>query len=72
MLSNDNKFLIQKCDNLEQAFSVALKNSKPNDTILLSPATASYDQYANYIERGKHFDNLVKNYIESNKLKHEI
>lgn len=72
LLSNDNKFLIQKCDNLEQAFSVALKNSKPNDTILLSPATASYDQYANYIERGKHFDNLVKNYIESNKLKHEI
>ncbi len=63
VLDNDNKFPIQKFERLDECFKYAIKNAKPNDTILLSPATASYDQYSSYIERGKHFDALVKEYI---------
>jgi len=70
---NNEKFPINKFENLNKAFEFALTCAKPNDTILLSPATASYDQYNNYIERGKHFDNLVKDFvIESSKVKNEI
>ncbi len=64
LLDNDNKFKMEKFKNLEQAFDFAVTCALPNDTILLSPATASYDQYSSYIERGKHFDSLVKKYIE--------
>ena len=65
LLDNDNKFKMEKCNNLEEAFKLALEQAKQNDTILLSPATASYDQYSSYIERGKHFDNLVKMHMEN-------
>jgi UDP-N-acetylmuramoylalanine--D-glutamate ligase len=34
--------------------------AKPGEVVLLSPATASYDQYADYEERGAHFRELVK------------
>lgn len=64
LLDNDNKFPIEKCKTLEEAFNLATAKAKQNDTILLSPATASYDQYSSYIERGKHFNLLVKNHME--------
>ena len=69
ILSNNKKFAIEKVDTLKQAFDVAVKIAKPNDTILLSPASASYDQYKSYIERGKDFNNLVKNYESISKKK---
>ena len=31
-------------------------------TILLSPASASYDQFDNFIERGNHFKKLTTKY----------
>ena len=64
---NEQKFPIMKFSTLSQAFEYATKKANPSDTILLSPATASYDQYKNYIERGKDFDNLVKEYENSTK-----
>ena len=68
ILENNNKFKMEKCKDLTEAFDFATKNALSNDTVLLSPATASYDQYTSYIERGKHFDNLVKLYISNSKL----
>ena len=45
---------------LEEAFVDACKNAIPGDTVLLSPAAASFDQYANFEQRGLHFCKLVK------------
>ncbi|MCL2082209.1 MAG: UDP-N-acetylmuramoyl-L-alanine--D-glutamate ligase [Oscillospiraceae bacterium] len=51
---------IVRCENLEQAVSEALKRTSPGDTVLLSPACTSFDQYKNFEERGEHFKRLVK------------
>lgn len=66
-LSNDSRFDLYKTDDLTKAFEKAIESAKPNDTILLSPASASYDQFASYVERGEMFNSLVQAYAESTK-----
>jgi UDP-N-acetylmuramoylalanine--D-glutamate ligase len=51
---------LHRCGDLETAVAAARAAARPGDVILLSPATASYDQYANYEERGRHFGELAK------------
>ncbi len=58
----NTKFNMILAPNLKKAFDLAIEFACANDTILLSPATASYDQYSNFIERGEHFNKLVKEY----------
>ena len=43
-----------------------IKNNTSKETyyVLFSPASASYDQYSNFIERGNHLKKLVKNYVK--------
>ena len=41
---------------------VTLKNSKC--TVLLSPASASYDQFINFADRGNQFKKITKNYVK--------
>ena len=53
---------IEQCDTLNKALDRATHNAKEGDTILFSPACASFDQYLNFEERGKHFISLVKEY----------
>jgi UDP-N-acetylmuramoylalanine--D-glutamate ligase len=48
-------------DTLEQAVQLAANLSKVGDTVLFSPACASYDQFDNYEQRGRIFKNLVHN-----------
>jgi UDP-N-acetylmuramoylalanine--D-glutamate ligase len=47
------------CETMEQAVAYAREHASAGDTVLLSPACASFDQFNNYEERGKHFKHLV-------------
>jgi UDP-N-acetylmuramoylalanine--D-glutamate ligase len=53
---------IEQFDTLNDAFDSAISIATQGDTILFSPACASFDQYLNFEERGKHFISLVKEY----------
>ena len=48
---------------LDLAFNEAVQEAQDGDTILFSPACSSYDQYSNYVERGRHFSRLVTLYL---------
>jgi UDP-N-acetylmuramoylalanine--D-glutamate ligase len=45
---------------MAEAFNYAQKNSKPGDTILLSPGGTSFDEFKNFEDRGNVFKNLVQ------------
>jgi UDP-N-acetylmuramoylalanine--D-glutamate ligase len=45
---------------LDNAVSTAAALARPGDVVLLSPACASYDQFANFEERGDEFRRLVE------------
>ena len=45
---------------LPAAVKLGVSLAKKGDSILLSPACASWDMYSSYEERGKHFKKIVK------------
>jgi UDP-N-acetylmuramoylalanine--D-glutamate ligase len=45
---------------LERAVEQALSDAEPGDVVLLSPASASYDQFENFEERGARFRAIVE------------
>jgi len=45
---------------MEDAVQVAYRLSKKGDTVLLSPACASFDLFENYEDRGRQFKNAVR------------
>jgi UDP-N-acetylmuramoylalanine--D-glutamate ligase len=48
-----------ECGELEQALEVAVSTARPGDVILLSPACASFDRFADFEARGERFRELV-------------
>ena len=52
--------LVEQAGTLNVAVSRALQLAMPGDAVLLSPACASLDQFANYAERGERYQELVK------------
>lgn len=52
---------INICDSLEQTVEIAKKSAKRGDIVLFSPASASFDMFKDFADRGEKFKNLVNN-----------
>jgi UDP-N-acetylmuramoylalanine--D-glutamate ligase len=50
---------VERCEMLCEAVQRAMAEAKPGDTILLSPACASFDQFKDYEARGDSFREIV-------------
>jgi UDP-N-acetylmuramoylalanine--D-glutamate ligase len=51
---------IVKVGDMQHAIEWAHRNARKEETVLLSPACASFDQYRNFEHRGEHFEELVR------------
>jgi UDP-N-acetylmuramoylalanine--D-glutamate ligase len=51
---------VSECESLENAVKRAAGDSQPGDTVLLSPAAASFDQFRDFEARGEAFRALVE------------
>lgn len=51
---------VHRAAGFDQAVELAARLAQPGDTILLSPACASYDAFPNFAERGRRFAALVR------------
>ena len=54
---------VEAAGTLDAAVARAVALAQPGDTVLLSPACASLDQFASYVERGLRFATLVRRQI---------
>ena len=51
---------VTPCETLDHAVTRAVSHAVSGDTVLLSPACASFDQYRDFEARGEHFRELVE------------
>jgi len=50
----------EHCGTLERAVTAAEGHIRAGEAVVLSPACASFDQFQNFMERGRHFQHLVR------------
>lgn len=58
--ANSMNIKCYKCYTLDKAMDMIKENVKDNEAVLLSPASASWDQYDKFETRGEEFKNLVE------------
>jgi UDP-N-acetylmuramoylalanine--D-glutamate ligase len=49
-----------ECKDMDDCVKKGFEMAQPGDTVLLSPACASWDMYDNYEQRGEHFKDCVR------------
>ena len=59
--NSDTVYPIYRCTTLEQCVQRARTVSEPGEIVLFSPASASFDMFKNFAERGKKFKECVNN-----------
>ncbi len=58
------KIDIYRCNTLEETVRIANEISVKGDIVLFSPASASFDMFKNFAERGKYFKELVNQIVK--------
>lgn len=61
VLKVDKNFKIKEVSNLKEAICYSKEIAKEGDIVVMSPASASFDMYKNYKQRGKEFKEIVLN-----------
>ncbi len=56
---------VVEVESMDAAVDVAAAKAEPGDTILLSPACASFDQFSGFEARGNAFKAAVQQWLES-------
>ena len=59
-LLRERGIVVSECESLENAVKSAAEDSLPGDVVLLSPASASFDQFRDFEARGGRFRELVE------------
>ncbi len=55
----ENNPVIIRVNNMEEAVAAARENAVSGDIVAMSPASASFDMYKNFAEKGLHFKRIV-------------
>ena len=63
MEKENKKIPIYVVDDLDNAIKTAKKYAKPNQVVLFSPASASFDMFKNFADRGNQFKELVNKIV---------
>jgi UDP-N-acetylmuramoylalanine--D-glutamate ligase len=58
-VSTTNRPTVYEVPRVEEAVRRARAEARPGEIVLFSPGAPSFDQYANFTERGRHFVDLV-------------
>lgn len=61
---NKKELPIYKCDSLKKVVETANKIAQKGDIVLFSPASASFDMFKNFAERGELFKEYVKEIVK--------
>ena len=56
----ENQPEILSIEDFDQAVRQAAGGAEPGDVVLLSPASAAFDKFRNFMVRGQHFKDLVR------------
>ena len=59
MCQSEQKPEIINCCDLDDAINAAIQEAKTGDVVLLSPASAAFDQFKNFMERGTYFKRRI-------------
>lgn len=62
--NQDKKLKIHKCTDLRETVEIAKQVAVQGDVVLFSPASASFDMFKNFAERGKAFKKYVKEIVK--------